>query len=1058
MQISNPLQREVFGTPGVDQFPVYDVDGFTKVSGLDPGTFVVAVFVEEALVPGYPAPVIAEIGTTGEYSIAFQTISHGRLQIEVAIAAYDFRWKGFYDVLDADTLPGQTFQGVVRDRRGNALPSIIVDVLVAGGSEVLATVETDLDGAYSIPLVDPLLAGRLVDLRFSGSGLSTRTIAGQILSAVGPQGPIGPTGLTGPQGPPGEVASGDTTIYVATTGNDGNDGSVGAPVLTLNRAVSLMPVIGTGTRIVDLAAGSYHMLTAQEIFAGSAFGVAAVPLKLQGKFSTVVSQRAATAVADTPVATITAAALGVAVDALVGARLRFVTGAHAGHAYTVASNTSTIITIDGGIWYLGIPAPGDQFIVDEPVVTLTIDATLTLRGPGALTMEGLKIVCPAVTFVGGVRAKAICCNFDLGGAFLTVDEASSLDGGGTTTADFYVGAYFHNGGSPQALYVLDGTSRLGGIFVLRNAGINSIGVVEITGLDAVASPIVTTERGKTSFLQGTLSRMNASPVTVTQWSRADFRGLMFEAIAGDAVFVDEASTILMRSCTGVGTGLLAITGYGLRCQKGSRVKLEGGVSVVGATGEVRIEDVDWTYANLATHGGGVNLNTLTRVATNGGPTLDVKLVAGTGVTLVPSSGRLDAPGGITIASTGGGGGGGVKYYKQDFGGIGGNVGDNGPPMTAALTYLALNGGKLIIEPDTYRFTTPATDGGLTGTNNNSWTVEGQGSATVFNIQLTDITGRLISWSHAGSLNVHTEFTDVCFIGPVSGVGPYAGVESCDSVFYIAGTEAAHSVIRRCNFYAIATHRTSIWCSDGKVLIDGCINAASQAYPPVFGNLAHGASCHSLRVTHCTSSDVGNFRGLSLGGGFALAHVTVAGAPDAIGPQGPLDSDNQCVVEWCHLDESVGFNLLAGAGDNYIYRTRSIEMSHCRLLVSSVSGHAGVYLYNVDNAWIHDSWIAYAVFIMDIAQIYACKVCKFERIQVAINQATNPRVFRTFTAYGVIDRVDVLDCGEAVLFANGNAVANNTAGTGADVTLWDAHHGGGVVRKKSVAGAAWTNVY
>lgn len=181
MEVSNPLQRVVFGTVGQDQFPVYAPDGFTKVPGLTSGDLVVTVYVNGVVQGSYPTPVITGIGTTGEYLIRFQTLARGRLEIEVAVVSQTYRWKGFYDVVDPDILPGQTFYGFVRDRRGNGLPSVIVEVFASGTATVLFSTETDFEGAYAIPLEGSLATRMLVDLRFSGDSFPVTLKRGVIL-------------------------------------------------------------------------------------------------------------------------------------------------------------------------------------------------------------------------------------------------------------------------------------------------------------------------------------------------------------------------------------------------------------------------------------------------------------------------------------------------------------------------------------------------------------------------------------------------------------------------------------------------------------------------------------------------------------------------------------------------------------------------------------------------------------------------------------------------------------------------------------------------------------
>jgi hypothetical protein len=78
-------------------------------------------------------------------------------------------------------LPGQIYHGELRDRRGNGLPSVVVEVLDSGTATVLATTATDFDGAFAVPLTGDLATSRLVDLRFSGGSFPTKVVVGLVL-------------------------------------------------------------------------------------------------------------------------------------------------------------------------------------------------------------------------------------------------------------------------------------------------------------------------------------------------------------------------------------------------------------------------------------------------------------------------------------------------------------------------------------------------------------------------------------------------------------------------------------------------------------------------------------------------------------------------------------------------------------------------------------------------------------------------------------------------------------------------------------------------------------
>jgi hypothetical protein len=72
-------------------------------------------------------------------------------------------------------LSGQKYYGIVRDRSGNAVSGVTVEVIDNGSQVLLATVTTDDDGGYVVPLTGELSTQRLVDVRLSGP-IPTRTI------------------------------------------------------------------------------------------------------------------------------------------------------------------------------------------------------------------------------------------------------------------------------------------------------------------------------------------------------------------------------------------------------------------------------------------------------------------------------------------------------------------------------------------------------------------------------------------------------------------------------------------------------------------------------------------------------------------------------------------------------------------------------------------------------------------------------------------------------------------------------------------------------------------
>jgi len=92
-------RRLALGGPVIDQLPVYDLDGFTKKSGLDPATFLVELY-RDGVGQGHPVT-IAEIGTTGEYRTEFTPTAGGFWLLEVRVPYNGSAWMGQYD-LDGD--------------------------------------------------------------------------------------------------------------------------------------------------------------------------------------------------------------------------------------------------------------------------------------------------------------------------------------------------------------------------------------------------------------------------------------------------------------------------------------------------------------------------------------------------------------------------------------------------------------------------------------------------------------------------------------------------------------------------------------------------------------------------------------------------------------------------------------------------------------------------------------------------------------------------------------------------------------------------------------------
>jgi hypothetical protein len=173
MQV-NGNRKVVVNTAVIDQFAVYNVDEYTKVSGLTSGDMTKTVFIDGAVDTSLTVTV-TEIGVLGEYKVAFTPTSLGFYEVEVAVPTYTERWKGCYDVCAVDGAPtsGQVFYDTVRNNFGNAMPYVTVRALRAGTSTALWSGTTDVNGSYSITLSGALAVPILVDLEFSGGGITT---------------------------------------------------------------------------------------------------------------------------------------------------------------------------------------------------------------------------------------------------------------------------------------------------------------------------------------------------------------------------------------------------------------------------------------------------------------------------------------------------------------------------------------------------------------------------------------------------------------------------------------------------------------------------------------------------------------------------------------------------------------------------------------------------------------------------------------------------------------------------------------------------------------------
>lgn len=174
LQLTQPVRKVAFGATVIDQFPIYGANGYTKVSGLVAGVdFTVVVYRNGAIF--VIAVTVTEIGSTGEYKLSFTPSQVALWQVEVRYAAQQQTWKAEYDVAVEGALSGQIFYDTVRDVDGRGVGYVLVEALAAGTSTVLAETTTAFDGSYQFALSGLLAGNPLVDLRFSGSNLQTKT-------------------------------------------------------------------------------------------------------------------------------------------------------------------------------------------------------------------------------------------------------------------------------------------------------------------------------------------------------------------------------------------------------------------------------------------------------------------------------------------------------------------------------------------------------------------------------------------------------------------------------------------------------------------------------------------------------------------------------------------------------------------------------------------------------------------------------------------------------------------------------------------------------------------
>lgn len=124
----------------VDQFPVFELDGYTPHSGLVQANFDVQIFRDGVEQVGH-AFTIAEIGTTGQYRFVFTPNSTAFWLAVVSIPYNREVWGGAYDIVDESTT---TLYEMVRRALGLIHENIYIDETVYDPNSQLETARVRL--------------------------------------------------------------------------------------------------------------------------------------------------------------------------------------------------------------------------------------------------------------------------------------------------------------------------------------------------------------------------------------------------------------------------------------------------------------------------------------------------------------------------------------------------------------------------------------------------------------------------------------------------------------------------------------------------------------------------------------------------------------------------------------------------------------------------------------------------------------------------------------------------------------------------------------------------
>jgi hypothetical protein len=303
----------------------------------------------------------------------------------------------------------------------------------AGGTGVVSIAESGTD--YSLPIAaknnDTTLLSGISSVNVNGSDMKFSNPSGSQVNLD--FGTIY-----------GEVSGGTRTIYVATTGSDSNLGTSGAKLLTVQKAIDVVPAVITEPIVIDIAAGTYSEVVK---ITGKRMGSRTASLKIQG---TLTNADSGTATGTQSSTTLQDTGKAWGVNAHQYKLLRATTSGNTEYAWIV-SNTSNTLTI-AGQWNTTPVAGSTTYSID------TI-ATIVNGGAGNNSIE--------VTDVRGVTLQYLqgqtCSNFtyaDLTSSVsITACEANgaSVTGSGLTSSNMSqitnAEAFFANAIGSYGMYV-----------------------------------------------------------------------------------------------------------------------------------------------------------------------------------------------------------------------------------------------------------------------------------------------------------------------------------------------------------------------------------------------------------------------------------------------------------------------------------------------------------------------------------------------------------------------------------------------------------------------------